>query len=101
MCSALSLLLYLVFVAAYLENPDSHICDAYGRSVLPVKLEIYSNSSFRPAQKSIRRTLLYVSLKHVRVDMSVSSSETFSTVRLGKTLPDKFPIQNGLKQGDD
>jgi hypothetical protein len=27
-------------------------------------------------------------------------NETHSKVRIGKHLPDSFPIQNGLKQGD-
>jgi hypothetical protein len=27
-------------------------------------------------------------------------NETYSTVRIGKYQTDKFPIQNGLKQGD-
>jgi hypothetical protein len=27
-------------------------------------------------------------------------NETYSTVRIGKNLSDKFLIQNGLKQGD-
>jgi hypothetical protein len=27
-------------------------------------------------------------------------NETYSTVRTGKNLSDKFPVQNGLKQGD-
>jgi hypothetical protein len=27
-------------------------------------------------------------------------NETYSKVRVGKLLSDKFPIQNGLKQGD-
>jgi retron-type reverse transcriptase len=27
-------------------------------------------------------------------------NETYSKVRIGKHLPDSFPIQNGLKQGD-
>jgi hypothetical protein len=27
-------------------------------------------------------------------------SETYSTVHVGKYQPDKFPAQNGLKQGD-
>jgi hypothetical protein len=27
-------------------------------------------------------------------------NETYSTVRIGKYQSDKFPIQNGLKQGD-
>jgi hypothetical protein len=28
-------------------------------------------------------------------------NETYSKVRVGKLLSDKFPVQNGLKQGDD
>jgi hypothetical protein len=28
-------------------------------------------------------------------------NETYSKVRIGKYLSDTFPIQNGLKQGDD
>jgi hypothetical protein len=27
-------------------------------------------------------------------------NETYSTVCIGKNLPNKFPIQNGLKQGN-
>jgi hypothetical protein len=27
-------------------------------------------------------------------------NETYSKVRIGKVLSEKFPIQNGLKQGD-
>jgi hypothetical protein len=27
-------------------------------------------------------------------------NETYSTVLIGKNLSDKFPVQNGLKQGD-
>jgi hypothetical protein len=27
-------------------------------------------------------------------------NETYSKIHVGKHLPDKFPIQNGLKQGD-
>jgi hypothetical protein len=27
-------------------------------------------------------------------------NETYIKVRIGKYLPDSFPIQNGLKQGD-
>jgi hypothetical protein len=27
-------------------------------------------------------------------------NETYSKVRIGKLLSDKFPVQNGLKQGD-
>ena len=32
---------------------------------------------------------------------SLQSNETYSTVRVGKCFSDKFPINSGLKQGDD
>jgi hypothetical protein len=32
--------------------------------------------------------------------IKVCLNETYSKVRIGKLLSDKFPIQNGLKQGD-
>jgi hypothetical protein len=28
-------------------------------------------------------------------------NKTYSKIRVGKLLSDKFPVQNGLKQGDD
>ena len=32
--------------------------------------------------------------------VKVCSTETYSRVRVGKNLSDRFPIRNGLKQGD-
>jgi len=32
--------------------------------------------------------------------MTLCGNEAYSRVRLGKSLPDIFPIENGLKQGD-
>jgi hypothetical protein len=32
--------------------------------------------------------------------LSLCLNETYSTVHIGKLQSDKFPIQNGLKQGD-
>ena len=31
----------------------------------------------------------------------MSLTETYSRVRVGKNVSDRFPIRNGLKQGDD
>jgi len=31
----------------------------------------------------------------------MSLTETYSRVRVGKNVSDRFPISNGLKQGDD
>jgi len=31
----------------------------------------------------------------------MSRTETYSRVRVGKNVSDRFPIRNGLKQGDD
>jgi hypothetical protein len=39
-------------------------------------------------------------LKKLVTLIKMCSNEAYSKVRLGKLLSDKFPIQNGLKQGD-
>jgi hypothetical protein len=39
-------------------------------------------------------------MKLVRL-IKMRLNETYSKVRIGKHLSDSFPIQNGLKQGDD
>ena len=40
-----------------------------------------------------------ISRKLVRL-IKMSLTETYSRVRVGKNLSDRFPIRNGLKQGD-
>jgi hypothetical protein len=59
---------------------------------------------FRKAYDSIKREVLYNILlefctpkKLVRL-INMCLNETYSKVRIGKLLSDKFPIQNGLKQ---
>jgi hypothetical protein len=61
---------------------------------------------FRKAYDSIKREVLYnillefgIPKKLVRL-IKMCLNETYSKVRIGKLLSDKFPIQNGLKQGD-
>jgi hypothetical protein len=61
---------------------------------------------FKKAYDSIKREVLYnillefgISKKLVRL-IKMCLNETYSKVRIGKRLSDKFPIQNGLKQGD-
>jgi hypothetical protein len=61
---------------------------------------------FKKAHDSIKREVLYNNLlefgihkKPVRL-IKMCLNETYSKVRVGKLLFDKFPIQNGLKQGD-
>jgi len=61
---------------------------------------------FQEAYHSVRREVLYKILiefgiprKLVRL-IKMSLTETYSTVRVGKNVSDKFPIRNGLKQGD-
>jgi hypothetical protein len=59
---------------------------------------------FKKAYDSVKREVLYnillefaISKKLVRL-MKTSLKETYSKVRVGKFLCDKFPIQIGLKQ---
>jgi hypothetical protein len=61
---------------------------------------------FKKAYDSIKREVLYnilvefgIPKKRVRL-IKMCLNETYSKVRRGKLLSDKFPIQNGLKQGD-
>jgi hypothetical protein len=61
---------------------------------------------FKIVYDSVRREVLYSILiefgiprKQVGV-INMCLHDTYSTVRLGKYQSDKFPIQNGLKQGD-
>jgi hypothetical protein len=61
---------------------------------------------FKKAYDFIKRDFLYNILlefgtpkKLVRI-IKMCSNETYSKVRIGKHLSDKFPNQNGLKQGD-
>jgi hypothetical protein len=61
---------------------------------------------FKKAYDSVKREALYnillefgVPKKLVRL-IKMCLNETYSKVRVGKLLSDKFPIQNGLKQRD-
>ena len=61
---------------------------------------------FKKAYDSVRREVLYKILiefgirkKLVRL-IKMSLTETYSRGRVGKNVSDRFPIRNGLKQGD-
>jgi hypothetical protein len=61
---------------------------------------------FKKAYDSIKREVLYnilvefgIPKKLVRL-IKMCLNETYSKVCVGNLLSDKFPIQNGLKQGD-
>jgi len=61
---------------------------------------------FKKAYDSVRREVLHKILiefgipkKLVRL-IKMSLTETYSRVGVGKNVSDRFPIRNGLKQGD-
>jgi len=61
---------------------------------------------FKKAYDSVRREILYKILtefgiprKLVRL-IKMSLTETYSRVQVGKNESDRFPVMNGLKQGD-
>jgi hypothetical protein len=58
---------------------------------------------FKKAYDAVRREVLYriliefgIPRKLVRL-IKMSLTETFSRVRVGENVPDRFPIRNGLK----
>jgi hypothetical protein len=61
---------------------------------------------FKKAYDSIKREVLYNILlefgilKKQLMLIKMCLNETYSKLRVGKLLSDKFPIQNGLKQVD-
>jgi hypothetical protein len=61
---------------------------------------------FKKAYDSVRREALYNNLIEFGIPRKLGGlikmclNETYSRVRIGKYLSDKFTVQNGLKQGD-
>jgi len=61
---------------------------------------------FKKAYDSVRRAVLYKILIEFGIPkklvslIKMSLTETYSRVRVGKIVSDRFPISNGLKQGD-
>ena len=61
---------------------------------------------FKKAYESVWREVLYKILIEFGIPrklvmlIKMSMTETYSRVRVGKNVSDRFPIRNGLKQGD-
>jgi len=61
---------------------------------------------FKKVHDSVRREVLYKILIEFRIPrklvrlIKMSLTETYSTVQVGENVSDRFPISNGLKQGD-
>jgi hypothetical protein len=61
---------------------------------------------FKKAYDSIKREVLYSILLEFDIPkklvklIKMCLNETYNEVHIGKLLSDKFPIENGLKQGD-
>jgi hypothetical protein len=61
---------------------------------------------FKKTYDSVSRDVLYNTLIEFGVPRKLMEiikmclNETYSRARIGKNLPDKFTMQNGLKQGD-
>ena len=61
---------------------------------------------FKKAYDSFRREDLYKILVEIGIPselvrlIKMSLTETYSRVRVGKNVSDRFPIRNGLKQGN-
>jgi hypothetical protein len=61
---------------------------------------------FKKASDSVKREVLYSILIEFGIPrklvglIKMCLNGTYSTVHIGKYQSDKFPIQNGLKQGD-
>jgi hypothetical protein len=84
---------------------------SYIRQILEKKWE-YNGTvhqqliDFKKAYDSVKREVLYNILFEISIPkklvrlIKMCLNETYSKVRIDKLLSDKFPIQNGLKQGD-
>jgi hypothetical protein len=81
----------------------------YIRQILDINgskmVQYISFHNFMKAYNSVKREVIYVILIEFAIPRKLVEpikmflNETYSTVRIGKYQSDKFPIQNGLKQG--
>jgi hypothetical protein len=97
-----------VWVSTYQSTIDQIFCNhqilekksGYNETVHQLFID------FKKTYDPVRREVLYnvltefgVPMKLVRL-IKMCLNETYSKVHIGKYLPDSFPMQNGLTQGD-
>jgi len=101
-----------LIIVPILKNGNKTDCNNYrGISLLPTTYKLLSNillSRLIPYAKEIigdhqcvfRRNKSNIDHIFCNKPIKMNLAETYSRVRVGKNVSERFPIRNGLKQGD-
>jgi hypothetical protein len=92
-----------IVVPIHKKDDKTDCSNDRGISLLSTSYKILSNilpCRLIPYAKEINRDHQYGTPRKLSWLIKMCLNQTYSTVRVGKNLPDKFPVQNGLKQGE-